>query len=301
MGGHSAQLGYGYRQPNADTWRGRCAVALALVCIAPAFGAVAIERATLHQYEDGPILPASHIFLPGETVFFSCRLIGYQSAADGKTEGRVVNLSWRLEMTDPEGIAIVPPAAGKIAEPVTSRDKDWLPKFVQSFAIPGFAPPGVYRIRIAVSDLVSKTDFSTDLSYEVRGHPVEPSKELTARNLHFLKSEQDGAPLNPVVYRPGQTLWARFDITGFGYGEGNKFSVEYGLAVLRESGEQVFAEPAAARDANQSFYRQRYVPGALSLELKPDVPAGAYILSITMEDKIGGAKAEIHGGFRIER
>ena len=255
----------------------------------------------MHQYEDGPILPASHVFLPGENVFFSCRLIGYQSAPVPKGDGRTVNLSWHLEMTDPDGIAIVPASAGAIAEPVTSRDKDWLPKFVHSFIIPGFAPAGTYRIRIAVSDLVNKTEFSTDLSYEVRGRLVEPSQDLTARNLHFLKTEQDGAPLKPVVYHPGETLWARFDITGFTYGEKNKFAVEYGLAILRESGEQVFAQPAAASDSNQSFYRQRYVPGALSLELKPDVPAGSYILLITMEDKVGGAKAETRGEFRIER
>ncbi len=55
-------------------------------------------------------------------------------------------------------------------------------------------------------------------------------------------------------------LWARFDITGFKYGEKNRYSVEYGLAILRETGEQVFAQPAAADDSHESFYPQHYVP-----------------------------------------
>ena len=266
----------------------------------PALAGIAIDRATLHQYEDGPILPASHVFLPGETVFFSCRLIGYQSAPEPKSETRTVNLTWKLDITDPDNLSIVPPKSGAIMEPVTSKDKDWLPKFLHSFAIPAFAPSGMYRIRIQVADLVNKSDFSTDLTFEVRGHPVEPSRELTARNLHFLKTEQDGPPLKPAAYHPGETLWARFDITGFSYGEKNRFQVEYGLAVLRETGEQVFAQPAAASDTNESFYRQPYVPGALSLNLNPNVPAGAYTLVITMEDKISGLKAETRGGFRIE-
>ena len=267
----------------------------------PASAAIAIDRATLHQYEDGPILPAAHVFLPGESVFFSCRLIGYQIATDPKTEARSVNLSWNLEITDPADIAVAAPVAGTIAEPVSSQDKNWLPKFLHSFIIPAFAPAGMYRIRIHVADLVNKTDFATDLSFQVRGHPVEPSTELTARNLHFLKHEQDGPPLDPPEFQPGETLWARFDITGYTYGEKNRFSVEYGLAVLKETGEQVFAQPAAASDSNESFYRQRYVPGALSLNLAENVPPGAYILVITMEDKVSGKKAETRGAFRIER
>ena len=94
-------------------------------------------------------------------------------------------------------------------------------------------------------------------------------------------------------------MWARFDITGFAYAEKNRFQVEYGLAVLKESGEQVFAQPGAASDSNSSFYRQSYVPGALSLNLNPKVPPGNYVLLITMEDKVSGKNAEARGAFRI--
>src|ERR1700722_18993309 len=36
-----------------------------------------IEKFALRQFEDGPALPASHEFLPGETVFWSFRVKGY--------------------------------------------------------------------------------------------------------------------------------------------------------------------------------------------------------------------------------
>ena len=68
------------------------------------------------------------------------------------------------------------------------------------------------------------------------------------------------------MYHPGETLWARFDMTGYKYGDKNHYSVEYGLAILRESGEQVFAQPAAAADSSEGFYPQRYVPGRGQLE-----------------------------------
>lgn len=270
----------------------------------PAQAALTIERATLDQYEDGPVLAKSHVFLPGEPVYFSCRFTGYQAAVNAKDESRSVDLAWQLEVTDPAGVVLVPPASGTIAEPISRQDKNWLPKFLHNFLIPAFAPPGEYHVKVKGSDQVAHSEIATELTFEVRGHPVEPSSTLTARNLHFLKQEQDGPPLEPASYRPGETLWARFDITGYAYEttpNKSKFSVEYGLAILRESGQQVFAQPAAASDSHESFYPQRYVPGAVSLTLDPNVPTGSYILLITIEDKVGGQKAETRGTFAIEK
>jgi hypothetical protein len=268
----------------------------------PVNAAFAIERATLHQFEDGPILPASHVFLPGEPIFFACRLAGYQALENPKDESRSVKLTWHMEVTDPSGTALIPSVSGTIAEPLFRQDKDWRPKFLKEFTIPPFAPPGKYRIKVDATDEVAKASASSQIDIEVRGHAVEPSNDLTARNLHFLRTEEDGQPLNPVAYHPGETLWARFDITGFGYDKNaskSRFSVEYGLAVLKESGDQVFAQPSAAADTADTFYPQHYVPGALSLTLDPKVPIGNYILLITMEDKITGKKAEARGGFRV--
>jgi len=259
-----------------------------------------VERIALHQFEDGPVLGPNHLFLPGETVFFSCRLTGYQAAVTGD-EQRSVKLAWKLQVTDPAGIPLVPESAGEIAEPISSQDKNWYPKFLQHFNIPPFAPGGAYHIKVTARDEVGKTELTSQLDFQVRGHMVEPSSTLTARNLRFEKNETDGPPLDPAVYHPGDTLWARFDITGYKYGEKNRYSVEYGLAILRESGEQVFAQPAAAADSSEAYYPQRYVPGAFSLNLATDVPEGNYTLVITMADKVGGQMAETRAGFRIQK
>ena len=81
-------------------------VSLVLLQQAPAF-ALNLERAALHQFEDGPILPASHIFLPGETVFLSARFKSYQISVSAD-EQRSVKMSWSVNVTDPAGIAVVP-------------------------------------------------------------------------------------------------------------------------------------------------------------------------------------------------
>jgi len=266
---------------------------------APAPAALSVERIALHQFEDGPVLSSSHVFLPGESVFFSCRLAGYQVAVTGD-EQRSVNLAWRMQVTDPAGVPLVPEITGSIAEPVSRQDKNWLPKFLHSFVVPPFAPGGPYHINVNAKDEVGGSELTSELDFQVRGHAVEPSPALTARNFHFVRDETDGPPLDPAIYHPSERLWARFDITGYKYADKNRYSVEYGLAILRESGEQVFAQPAAAADSSESFYPQRYVPGALSLNLAPEVPEGTYTLLVTVEDKIGGQMAEARGTFRIE-
>jgi len=268
--------------------------------VAPAFAALAVDRISLHQFEDGPVLGPNHAFLPGETVYFSCRLTGYQLAG-APDEQRSVKLSWKLQVTDPAGVLLVQETSGEIAEPVATQDKNWFPKFLQQFKIPPFAPGGAYHIKVTARDEVAKTELTSQLDFQVRGHSVEPSPTLMARNLRFVKDETDGPPLDPAEYHPGQTMWARFDMTGYKYGDKNHYSVEYGLAILRESGEQVFAQPAAAADAGEGFYPQRYVPGAVSLNLQPNVPEGSYTLVITMEDKVGGQMAEARAGFRIQK
>jgi hypothetical protein len=268
------------------------------VCAAPCWAALTIERMAVHQFEDGPLLSDAHIFLPGETVYLSCLLTGYQAAVSGDDQ-RSVKLSWQLHVADPSGIPVVPDAAGRIDAPVFSQDKNWRPKFVYSFVIPPFAPGGDFRVEAKVKDEVGATQADAQLHLKVRGHEVEPSSALVARNLHFQRTETDATPLDPPVYHPGETLWARFDITGYKHGPKNRYSVEYGLAILRENGEQVFAQPAAADDSHESFYPQQYVPGAISLNLDPMVPAGAYTLVITVRDKVGEQSAETRAPFRI--
>jgi hypothetical protein len=276
-------------------------VGAALLTVAfPATAALSVDRIGLHQFEDGPELGPNHVFLPGESVFFSCRLTGYQSAVTGENQ-RSVKLSWTLEVTDPAGIPLVAGTKGDIAEPISPQDKNWYPKFLHHFNIPPFAPGGAYHIKVTARDEVGKADLTSQLEFQVRGHAVEASPVLAARNLRFVKDETDGPPLDPAVYHPGETLWARFDMTGYKYGDNNHYSVEYGLAILRESWEQVFAQPAAAADSSEGFYPQRYVPGAVSLNLQPDVPEGKYTLVIIMADKVGGQTNEARREFQIRK
>lgn len=259
---------------------------------------VAIERLALHQYEDGPVLAPGYEFVPGETAYFSCRINGYHIVRNDQQQS--VKLAWHMRMLDPSGVPIEKDQAGRIEDQLLPQDKSWVPKFITSFVIPAFAPNGTYRITVKIVDEAGGTETTGELPFAVRGHNVQPSDTLLARNFLFLRAEDDRRGLSPAVYHPGETLWARFDIAGYKFGEGNRFSVDYGLAVLRPTGEELFAQPGAAADSNQSFYPQRYVPGMLSLTLDQNVPKGSFLLVVTVHDKIGDQTWETRQPFEIQ-
>ena len=89
------------------------------------------------------------------------------------------------------------------------------------------------------------------LDFKVRGDTVEPSDQLIGRNVRFLRSENDTIVLRNPSYEAGDTLWVRFDITGYKFGEKNKFDVEYGLTILRANGETMFTQPIAAKETER--------------------------------------------------
>lgn len=260
---------------------------------------LAFERLALHQYEDGPLLPASHEFLPGETVWFSARVAGFESQPAG--DNRNVKLSWQVRILDPDGVAVEPSKTGRLDESLRSQDKDWVPKFVVSFLLPSFIPGGTYHIPVTVKDELAGSEISGSLEFHVRAESIEPATSLVIRSFRFLRNETDAEALRqPVVYRPGSTLWARFEMAGYKFEANHKFSVDYGLAVLNADGKELFAQPEAAAESKESFYPQLRVPGALSLKLDPNVPAATYTLVVTVRDKIGGQTAEQRETFRVE-
>jgi hypothetical protein len=265
----------------------------------PAAPKLAFDRLALHQYEDGPLLPASHEFLPGETVWFSARLAGFEIQAAG--DNRNVKLSWQVGISDPVGVPVEAPKSGRLDESLQPQDKEWVPKIVVSFLLPSFIPGGTYHIPVTVKDELAGTEVSGDLEFHVRADTIEPSASFAIRNFRFLRNEDDTAALRPpVVYKQGSMLWARFEMAGYKFEANHKFSVEYGLAILDAEGKELFSQPAAAAESKESFYPQLRVPGALSLHLDANVPKATYTLVVTVHDKIGGDAVEDRETFSVE-
>jgi hypothetical protein len=262
---------------------------------APVPKKLAIVRLAFSQSEDGEIVSSKHQFLGGEVLYFSCQVEGYT-----KTEKDQIQLSFQVETKDAKGVLLVAPTSGKIDTTVSPEDKDWTPKLRASIPIPALIPPGEYQVLVRVKDELANAPVESHATFHVQGREIEPSSTLIVRNFRFLRSEEDSKPLTVAAYRPGDAVWARFDMTGYKLSDGNQFDIDYGLVVLRADGSQAYAEPQAAAQKEQTFYPVRYQPGVLSLNLAKDQARGEYTIVLTVRDNLGSQKYELRQKFSVE-
>jgi hypothetical protein len=277
-------------------WIGLMLLPAVLSAGQPAPSKLAITGVTLHyRQEDGPAISANYEYHSGELLYLSFRIAGFRVVKDR------VDLRWSLYATDPEGRLLEPAAGGAIQEEVSYEDRNWLPRVQYTMALPGQLAPGDYRIRIRVADELAQTSAEHDVPFRVGGRPLPKVDGLTVLNLGFYRDEADREPMPDAVYRPGETLIARFQVAGFALGEKNRFSVSYGLQVLNTQGDVLFTQEEAASDEGEPFYPRRLLNGMLTLSVSEGVQPGAYQLAVTVVDKVGGKSAEARGRFRVEK
>jgi hypothetical protein len=270
------------------------------VCLAaPAEKKLAIVRPLLSQMEDGAPVSSGYEFLPGETIHFSCQIEGYQKIEE-KYDVKKLLVTYQVEARDHHGVLLQPLQEGKEGGTVSAEDKNWMPKIRESIVIPPLAESGEYQILVKVKDEIGKAAAEARTTFTVKGRDVPPSDTLVVRNFRFLRAEADGKALQVAAYRPGDPVWARFDMTGYKLGDANQFDIEYGLQVLLSDGSVVYAEPRAAGGKEQTFYPQRYQPGVLNLNLAKDQKPGEYTIVVTVRDNLGSQTYETRQKFSVE-
>ncbi len=134
----------------------------------------------------------------------------------------------------------------------------------------------------------------------MHGHAVEPSETLVVRNFRFYRKEDDAESLKLAAYRPGDAIWARFDITGFRLGAGNLRDVAYVLSVSGPGGRVLLAPREPTVDKGASFYPMKYVPCTISLNLQRDIRPDEYTITVTAQDRVGNQTYESKQTFRVE-
>jgi hypothetical protein len=249
------------------------------------------------QFDGGPSVAPSYAFGSGESIFLSFDIAGFQPEGD---EDKKLNLSWQCEIVDSAGVAMAAPKRGGVKVDLAPEDKKWRPRVRVELALPQSLVAGAGEIRLTAVDHVGKSNAALTVPFRTRGLSLSGVEGLTALRFRFLRSEDSTSALSPAAYRPGDTVWARFEMAGYRLGEGNSFQVSYGLEVLRANGESLFTQEEAANEAGKSFYPRRYLTGALSLQLTKDLAPGEYVILLRLRDGNSEQRAESRHTFRVE-
>ena len=254
-----------------------------------------IVRPIISQMEDGVPEPASFEHVPGETLYFTCRFSGFSKTSEEK-----IHLAYSVQAFDPKGVPLTEIYKNELSDEVGPQDKEWLPKIQTEIQIPPLVATGAYKIVVKVEDVVAKTQAEQAVPFRVRGRTVEPSETLVVRNFRFFRGEDDTQALPKGSYKPGDGVWARFDITGFQYGDKNKIDVSYVTSVIAPSGKVLWTQPEPAVEQSESFYPKLYVPASMGISLQGNIRPGEYTIAVRVKDGIGSRDYETKYTFTVE-
>jgi hypothetical protein len=275
--------------------------AFSAACLLAADKPLAIVHPVFATSEDGPPEASDQDFVPAETIYFSCQVEGYRKVDKPDDYGKQnIGLKYQIEVRDKSGVLLKPVKEDKIETTVTQEDKDWKPKLRETIVVPPLADTGEYDVIVKVSDELAKTMEEKRAVFHIKGRDVALSDTLTVRNFRFLRNEDEDRPLVVAAFRPGDAVWAKFDMTGYKLGEKNQVDIEYGLTVLREDGSVAYTQPDAANQKIQTYYPQRYQPGELNLNLAKDQPLGKYTIVLSVHDNLGHQMYETRETFSVE-
>jgi hypothetical protein len=261
---------------------------------------LAVIDGGIQRSEDAPYVPGDFQFLPGDYVYFTFHIAGFATKANGATEIRSLSLEYEVTPEDKNHIALTEPVNGKIADDLSTEDKNWTPKRRASFLLPSYVAAGEFVVHVVVRDLIGKVEATRDYPFSIGGVHVEAAPSIQAESFDFLRHQDDEKALDLPAYAPGDTVWARFEMVGFKHEAGNRYRLSYGVSILRPDGKTFLDQPNAARIASDSYYPAQFVPGELQLSTPKDAQRGSYQLTLTVRDLIANQTFDLKRVFTIE-
>jgi len=281
-----------------------CSYAFLTFLFLPTLGkaddSLAIIGAGVQSSEDAPFVPAGYRFQPGEFVYTTFQITGFQAQRGTGEQPRKLAMTFTVRPEDANGVALCPPVSDKIEEELNAEDKNWTPKRRASFLIPSFVAAGQFQIHIVANDLVGKTETSKLVPFRIGGISVASPGSLSVQDFQFFRRENDRQPVEVAAYSAGDSVFARFVMTGFKVADKNAYHVSYQIFVTRPDGKPYLDRPDAADLASGSFYPAQYLPGEFALTTSRDSPKGTYIILLKVFDKVANTSKELRVPFTIE-
>ena len=252
-----------------------------------------ITQAEILDSENGYPIPLDSDFFPGETVHLRFLVDGYS-----RGEFDRVWITWRIDSFGPSGDRFVMAEAGSVDTELAPQDKNWRPIIRHSPAIPDHAEEGLYTVTVRVTDELKPVTVECKVAIRVQGESVSPGRELTIRRFVLTRTE-GGAPYAQALFRPGDTIWGEFFITGYRLTETNSFDVHATLQFLDNEGKVLFNfRPQDEQGA--PFYPRRWLPATFRLDLDKTLLPGRYQIALRINDRLGEQTYEERKSFGVE-
>src|SRR5215813_7480715 len=140
------------------------AVLLVLPALLAAAPLLEIVKPVIAQSDGGVPAPSGFEHVPGELLFFSCRVAGYTKTAEEK-----VHVTYSVQAFDPKGVPLTELYRNELLTDVTPQDKEWMPKIATEVQIPPLVAGGSYKLVVKAEDVFAKTTNELAVPFSVRG------------------------------------------------------------------------------------------------------------------------------------
>lgn len=246
------------------------------------------------EYSTSLRLPDNFGFASGMTVFLSFRVAGLKP----ESELSLVSFEYVVEALDAIGTAWDVPIKGRVTRRIATEAIAPAPLVRATVKVPDYIYPANGKFRIRVTDRFSKREVSAEVVIPIRSELPKPTDVFSVANLGLYRRESDETPLKDATFRPGDSVWMRFLLTGFRWKD-REYDLSYGISILSRDKRVVLSAPDAAAESNSSPYQRPFVPALASIRLEGTAKPGDYILVVRAKDSISGTTAEASAAFRI--
>jgi len=201
----------------------------------------------------------------------------------GRPEYRI-QLSYSIDVSDPEGKPLQPTTTGKIQTFLSLQDDVWRPGIEWSARIPETAPSGRYPITIHLVDEIGNQTVEQTAVLRVVGNPLKTSGQFEILQIEFAPT--DDGPWRPIWYFDLRSpVFIRYKVAGYAVSAEKQISVEQDWAVLDAEGKEIVSQPAATLEESRGYYPPRFIQSFFSLTLRDPRP-GSYTIRIEAHDNI---------------
>jgi hypothetical protein len=267
--------------------------------ISAAEPSLAIVDAGLQQSDNGAFAPSDYEFQPADPLYVVFGVKGFGTKTDETTDTRSISLTWSISLVDKDDVPLAPAQSGEIKTDLSAEDRKWTPKRRAEFSLPQLVGAGRYRVHITVKDLLSNTEASKDLELLIGGQKIETSTTVNAQQIRFSR-EEGGPDLQVAAYRPGDTIFTSFDITGFSQTQEHRYRVSYRFDVLGPDQKFFVKQPEAVELSAAPFYPAKFVPVNFAITTPASSARGEYTVVLTVQDEVSNQKSIAKRTFTLE-
>ena len=261
---------------------------------------LSIINAVVQSSEDGPAVSPGFHFLPGDFVYGSFQIAGFGIRSENQDQVRRIGLQYSAAIVDEKGVLFTMPETGAIETELSSEDKNWSPKRRVSFTLPACLTEEKAKLRVQVKDVIGGGETTATVPFLIGGLTVMKADHVTVQDFKFFRGEDDKEALELAAYRPGDPVFARFEMTNFGLGPENAYGLTYDVAVTLPDGKLYLNQPHAAELADKSFYPVQFLPGTVQLTTSAGSAKGVYAVTITVHDLVAKQSAQLKSSFTLE-